>query len=164
MNQQSFNTAIPTSSDIKILGADPGKYGGIAVIDGRLNVLGAISMPKGINGRAIAKFTLKHKPDIAIIEKVGSRPKDGHMNSFTFGRNTGKLIGVVEVFVNDMVEVHPNTWKSNLKLNRSGKEGSVKLANMIFNRSFRIENEGIAEALLIAYWGLLTQTGPTMVN
>jgi len=154
--QKTFTSSL---ADKKILGADPGKAGALAVIDGRLNVYGLRAMPNNCNGRDILKFAMKHNPDLICVEKVGSRPKDGHMNSFQFGKNTGKLIGALECCNKPVTEVHPATWKANLKLSKSGKQGSVRLANYIFPGIKLIypKDEGLAEALLIAYWLLIQQ-------
>ncbi|MBT7350097.1 crossover junction endodeoxyribonuclease [candidate division WWE3 bacterium] len=89
------------------------------------------------------------------IEDVHSMPKQGVASSFKFGRGFGILIGICAALKIDIKFVPPQTWKKKMNLIKTTKVQSVELANKLYNLDISVADDGKAEALLIAHYGLL---------
>ena len=148
---------------MKVLAADPGKKGAIALINGP-ELLHVFDMPvvELKKGSKVCCHTLNHKlaelfyehgpVDLGVIEVVHSTPQMGVSSSFDFGRS----FGVVEMaFIARGVRmeyVQPAAWKKALGLG-ADKNSSLALARAKWPSSdaFTLQkHEGRAEACLIA--------------
>ena len=153
-----------------IMGIDPGKKGGIAVIDENCKCLGAIEMPLIKNGEnkgeidssfiytLISQYKVKNEI-ICYIEKAYILHNQGLKSNLTYGMGYGELKGVIKASKIKYTEVHPTTWKSKLSLLKKGKVGACEMSKMIFPDESVVTSrgrlmDGKAEALLIAYYGL----------
>lgn len=148
------------------LGIDPGLSGGIAVFDGgELTHLydmptRAVRVKKGrktVNRRRVHErnfndIIIRHKPTLAVIEKVQGRHGDGPVGAFTFGFATGVLHGVLIANGCDVVEVTPACWKSAADLD-ADKDKSRQMAINLFPdkaQEFRLKkHDGRAEAAIL---------------
>jgi len=122
---------------------------------------GGIRMPlllhgkrKLVNPRVLSDFvgSSHHKISAVVIEAVASRPGQGVVSVFSFGRATG----AIECWAMSMgVPVHwvtPAKWKGHFQLSKD-KRASLDRARLEFGESDRwtvLANDGIAEAGLIA--------------
>jgi len=92
----------------------------------------------------------------AFIEKVGARPQDGGSSAFKFGSTYGAQRMLVVVHGVPVTDVTPTVWKSAMGLN-SDKNKSLALARQFFptysNLFGRKNDDGVAEAALLAYYG-----------
>jgi len=98
------------------LGIDPGKNGGIAIIDNEVRYQ---KMPSteldiwsAIAGLAVAKGWRRRVH--AVIEKVHSMPGEGHRGAFTFGTGYGGLRMALTGVGVPFSEVTPRTWQKEL--------------------------------------------------
>lgn len=140
------------------IGIDPGKSGGIAMIDTQENYQvaqefsedGLISVCEEIR---IKGRTMKV---MCCLEKVGAMPKQGVVSMFNFGQSFGYIKGVLESFRIPYQEITPQKWKKEFGLN-SKKAASVEVCRKLFpdvsllaTPKCKKPHDGMAEALLMA--------------
>ena len=146
----------------KILGIDPGKKGGLAILTDR-DKLSVAAMPvkKLPNGKVevdalrIYVALRKHIINFAAIEQVHAMPGQGVVSMFSFGQNYGTLLGVLDCLGIKTLRIEPSVWKSGLGLARD-KEASLEMARKLFPKNgLDFSNpmcDGVAEAALIAHF------------
>lgn len=139
------------------LGIDPGKKGGVAVIEND-RILLCLPLTKSNFFEAVDLCQVPGEM-IACLEKVHAMPKQGSVSMFTFGEGYGWLKGVMDAEQIRYQEVPPQTWKKEFSLN-SDKQKSIEVAKQLHpevslflpgSRSRHAkEQDGMAEALLMA--------------
>lgn len=149
----------------RYLGIDPGLGGGLALIETKEG-----APPAFIAGTRVP--TVRHKAknmidargllvwitqqgqiDQAVIEQVGSRPGQGVVSAFTFGRATGAVEALASIMADTVVWVTPAVWKRDLGLGTE-KRDSLDLCKLRFGAAFTftaLSDDGVAEAALLAY-------------
>lgn len=147
-----------------ILGIDPGLSGALALygVDGSLEI---VDMPtlqlktkRVIDEYALARIIDDWSSRIREVwlEQVGSRPGEGHVGAFNFGRGYGVLRGICAANFLTIIDVTPATWKGAMKV-RGDKDESRQRASALFPRHAgqwsRKRDDGRAEAALIALHG-----------
>lgn len=158
----------------KILGIDPGKSGGLSVIDEQFNFIACMPMPvasiekiERVDPRPIFDFIKLHKPDLAIVELVGSRPCEGVKSVFSFGDSYGVVRSLAEALCADVRYITPQKWKSFQGLIGLSKEQIAEIAYEVFRveeiygkpykRKGQIKRktrDGISDSLMIAKYGV----------
>lgn len=142
---------------MSVIGVDPGQRGGVAAICGDSDEV--IAMPDAIG---FVLFLKKHDPSHVYIEKAHAMPKQGVTSMFTYGKSVGKLIGVIEAMQIPYTEVTPQAWKKAALagMDKSDKKSSVTRAKQLYphlslraSTACRTDSDGMAEALLIAWFG-----------
>jgi len=140
-----------------LLGIDPGISGGIAFLDHNGSIL-ATDIPV-VGGEVDVDTLARHirtmAPDVAIIERASSMPKQGVSSTFKFGVAYGALRAVVAVCEIPTHIVSPAVWKKHFRLD-SDKEKSRALAIRFWpgiGFFARKKDHGRAEAALIAKYG-----------
>ena len=142
-----------------ILAIDPGLTGALAFYwpehPTRVSVHDMPVVDGKVDGALVARLVEQLRPDIAIIEQVGVRPKEGPVGAFGFGRSFGVVIGVVQALRVPHRLVTPAMWKRRLGLD-SDKEKSRARALATFievsEHFSRKRDEGRAEAALLAVY------------
>jgi hypothetical protein len=151
-----------------LIGCDPGRTGGIAVLDHLGRLVDGIRMPVLTHGRReivdiklVDQFVrenagvLRGQQHPVVIEQVSSRPGQGVASTFNFGRHTGAVEGWAVSRGGPVNWVTPQKWKKYFSLS-SDKAASLDRARLEFGASslWTVKaNDGIAEAALIAlYW------------
>lgn len=163
-----------------IIGIDPGANGGIAVLDYDGKCKLATVMPDS-REEIVSIFRKYIKKDTSVyLEKVHAMPKQGVTSMFNFGESFGFLQGVIQSIgiqkgFNGLFLVTPQTWKNYVfgsipKIaGESGQDRKKRLKYMsieeakalfpdvslfpVRKKVGKVESDGIAEALLIAYYG-----------
>lgn len=151
-----------------IMGVDPGLTGAIAFYNYHEQRLDSVyDMPvfvpsKGkkseIDTYRLAEIVdLKARfTELAVIEEVSARPKQGAVGIFRFGYVTGLVTGVVAANYLPCYRVPPAVWKSVLNLTKDKKD-SLNLAAKVFGDKAplfsRTKDDGRAEAALLAQFG-----------
>jgi len=148
---------------VKVLGADPGKKGAIALIDGA-QLLAVFDMPvvalkKGtkvcchsLNDQLAALFYEPGPIDLAVLETVHATSQMGVTSAFDFGRSSGVVEMALVARGVRLEQVQPAAWKKALGLD-ADKNSSLALARAKWPGSdaFTLQkHEGRAEAALIA--------------
>jgi len=156
-----------------IISVDPGLDGAIALtIDGQLSTIEDMpTLSVRVGGRdrrrvdvftiqgllaALVKQYVEPMDDLYfIVEEVGTRPKEGPVGAFSFGRGFGILEGVAVGMGFPLRYVQPAAWSRALKLKR-GKDANRQRAMEIFptfRAEFaRVKDDGRADAALIGHW------------
>lgn len=149
------------------IGIDPGKTGGIAVIE-QLPTYNELMYLERFDRKKIAIIMNRIKPykEVAIvIERAQAMSKQGRaqgvVSMFNYGLVTGFWYGVFEsIFPNaSLIEVPPQKWQykyfSRIGESKTTKELSVAKANELYpDAKIRKQDHGLADALLLADFGL----------
>lgn len=165
---------------MRILGIDPGVYGAIALLDGAaLTVLDVPSVKATRSRSAVDRYELARmidalassgRIDHAFIEGVSSRPTDGHVGAFMFGRAYEALCMAVAAHFIPITEPTPAKWRNGLGIPRAEKPGDktfvVARADTLFPthaHQWRAKcHADRAEAALIAEYGRRVLAGATL--
>lgn len=91
------------------IGVDPGAKGYVVVYN-------AISKQFGkypLSGELLVDFLTTYATfdAICVIEKVHAMPGQGRSSCFTFGYNTGRVVGIIEALGIPYTMVTPQTWQ-----------------------------------------------------
>jgi crossover junction endodeoxyribonuclease RuvC len=154
-----------------IIGIDPGKNGGLAVIE-RLSkesfdVVDVLQMPIGgdeIDFEAVANWVWEHdarsESCVGIMEKVGAMPGNGVTGMFKFGKSVGGIIGVFAALMVPLRQVTPMAWKkivlAGMDWKNNGKGVAIDYVRMaypevcIIPKGCRKPHSGIVDAICIA--------------
>lgn len=149
-----------------ILGIDPGLTGALALLDPIARTLEITDVPtitarsgkRSIDEHALAAIIRDWAPRIADvwIEQVGTRPGEGHVGAFSFGRSVGALRGVCAGLLLPIWEVTPQTWKRTLTVT-ADKDHARTRATEVFPADAALWSRKMdhnrAEAALIALYG-----------
>lgn len=153
-----------------ILGIDPGKTGGLALVwvndvTGELKLHDGCRMPTiSVRGKDMVNAshvndwvfnsTIRHALGRVIIEQVSAMPKQGVTSAFSFGRSTGAIEAVAMILCPRVEWVTPAIWKKAMGLS-SDKQASLDAARLAFGNEFtwtKKVDDGIAEAALMVKW------------
>ena len=138
------------------IGVDPGKNGGIAIIDSD----GAIAFPFSEERLLIELDGIAQEYEcICYLEHVHAMPKQGVSSTFNFGMNFGFIQGVLKAYEIPYELVTPQKWKKEFSCT-SDKNTSIEVCKRLFpnvnlkaTERCRKDHDGLAEALLIAEYG-----------
>lgn len=140
------------------VGIDPGKKGGIAVIDIKDDFVSSVPYDNKELIDLCREISFSGKTDhiVCCLEKVGAMPKQGVVSMFTFGQGVGYIKGVLESFRIPYQEISPQKWKKEFGLN-SDKSASAEVCGKLFPETCllstpkcRKPHDGMSEALLMA--------------
>lgn len=109
---------------IGIIGIDPGAHGGMSFVSLDGAERKAYSFAK-MNYHDIVNLLIEYDLTYdlsAYIEEVHAMPKDGKVQSFSFGKNYGILLGLLTALKIPRIDVLPAKWQSYLKLRVRGLE------------------------------------------
>jgi crossover junction endodeoxyribonuclease RuvC len=153
---------------LRVLGADPGLAGGLAVVEvtafGAPALIDAFDIPTAGSGAkarvdviAIANFIKQHKPTLAVIERAGAMPRQGVASGFKYGRAVGAIEAAMTLSMIPVEIVEPSVWKRFWKLPGKDKEAARQKALQLFPGAHallaRKKDHGRGEAALIALYG-----------
>ena len=138
------------------IGVDPGKNGGIAIIDSD----GVIAFPFSEERLLIELDGIAQEYEcICYLEHVHAMPKQGVSSTFNFGMNFGFIQGVLKAYAIPYELVTPQKWKKEFSCT-SDKNTSIEVCKRLFpgvnlkaTERCRKDHDGMAEALLIAEYG-----------
>lgn len=136
---------------MNIMGIDPGKSGGIAVLGGESPV--ALKMPDTVGDLVDALRSLVVSGvRMAYVERVGVTPQMGVVSAGTFMRGVGNIEAACQALGIRLEWIAPGKWQRELGcLTRGDKNVSKRKAQELFP-TLRITH-AIADALLIAEYG-----------
>lgn len=154
---------------MRVMGVDPGKAGGLALIDTELFTVAVCDMPVEAATKSrdlasptgLAQAVHACAPDYLFLEEVGSQPGEGAVGAFSFGRGFGRIEGVAAGALVPVWLVRPQEWKRQLQV-PADKGRSVTRAKQLlpsaspaFHGPRGGTKDGRAEAALIAFYGCL---------
>jgi crossover junction endodeoxyribonuclease RuvC len=157
----------------RILGIDIGARGAVAVVTRAGELIDVSDMPclndgpagrRAVNAALLAETIARAHASKAFVELVGSRPGEGAVGAFAFGRSRGVVEGVLGALSVPLALIAPAAWKRTARLpaGRSGAKDAARSAAIarwpgkaaLFAR---VKDDGRAEAALIAVAGLLRE-------
>lgn len=153
-----------------ILGVDPGLDGALAFLSGgvlKIHDMPALTLGKKrtLDEVEIVRIIDAAGPiEAAFLEQVATRPGEGAVGAFSFGRGYGFLRGVLRANFIPITDVTPSKWKRAFGIPPgSGKDTSRHIAKCLFQRDAglfaRVKDDGRAEAGLIALYGARSLAG-----
>jgi crossover junction endodeoxyribonuclease RuvC len=152
-----------------IIGIDPGKSGGISVIQGehvQLYVM-PLTADGNISGKRIAEIIGAFQPNYIFVEKVHAMPGQGVTSMFTFGEGYGRILGALEALGESYELIAPQTWKK-VVLKDTAKDKTAAIAfcersypnvSLLATDKCKKAHDGKADALCIAHYGLIKYGG-----
>ena len=155
----------------RIVGIDIGVNGAIAVLtpDGGLVQIHDMPTlndgPKGrraVNGPLLAEIISRSNADHAFVELVGSRPGEGAVGAFAFGRSRGVVEGVCAALGVPVTLIAPPSWKRAVGLPPGAERAKDASRSESIRRwpthaalFARVKDDGRSDACLIGVAGLL---------
>jgi hypothetical protein len=153
-----------------ILGIDPGLTGGVAL----LRADGGLEFAEGMPVRQAAVATVDvdqlrawmqqriapWTDAFAYVERAQAMPQQGVSSAFNYGLLFGSVLTALASLGIGYELVAPAKWKRDVGLNRD-KRQSIALALQYYPQlaPLRAKDDGIAESVLLARWGLTHATG-----
>lgn len=160
-----------------IISCDPGTTGAVVCIH-KGRCVSALPTPivkgtKKLDSKKLLDFLSDCQQEYgvydAVIELVHSMPRDGKPQIMSFGRITGAVEALINLFLDEpAVEVVSRVWKKEMGLSGQPKEAAIELALKtdphIFTKIYnptkstinKNEKSGIADAYLIGLYYLST--------
>lgn len=145
-----------------IISVDPGLKGALVAIT-EDDTIAYTTMPvsgKEIDLPTVAQWIKTMNPQLVVIEKVGSMPKQGLASTFKFGKGYGAIQGICAALNVPIELVTPQRWKKTV-LAGTKKDKSAAIAYC--RRAFpeidlvqprcRTPHDGVADALCILQFG-----------
>ena len=153
---------------VRIAAVDPGLDGALACLEtdqgGTVTTLVVNEMPtimlpgrRIVDGAALANWFTVYDPDICIVEQVSSRPGQGVVSVFSFGRALGTVEGVLHALAVPLERVTPQVWQRatgalGLKDPRGRACELLPRARVSLAEKTKKQGIGCADALLMAFW------------
>ncbi|MGD0187799.1 MAG: hypothetical protein ABSC25_21485 [Roseiarcus sp.] len=169
-----MTTALLSSTAIRlVLGIDIGVVGALALLDASGELREVFDMPcladgpagrRNVNAALLAEIVAKSHATRAFVEFVSSRPGEGAVGAFSFGRSRGVVEGVMAALGLPVAFLTAPTWKRAVGI-APGKQGAKDAARSEAIRRWpshaslfsRVRDDGRAESALIAVAGLLRE-------
>ena len=149
------------------VGIDPGKSGGIVIINSVTNECSMHKCPSTTHEMASLLITAKNSsfiegiPINIAIEKVHAFPTDARSSAFKFGMNYGMWLGIIGSLNIPLIKVTPQMWMKSYaplpKIKQERKKKIKEIATEIFEDVYSNENRvtyAVSDAALIALWCL----------
>tara|TARA_R110002126_G_scaffold5787_2_gene30864 strand:+ start:1726 stop:2166 length:441 start_codon:yes stop_codon:yes gene_type:complete len=142
-----------------IAGIDVGMTGAIGLLheNGAAYVYDMPVINKEVNAAVLADIFREFRPDHAYIESVNSFGM-GKQSAFNFGAGFGAIKAVLATLEIPYSLVSPAKWKKSFNLSRDKNESRAIATRLFPTLAFefaRKRDDGRAEALLIAKWGVM---------
>lgn len=143
-----------------ILGIDPGQSGGLALIDRYGVVQFAEAMPVARNAvatvdvREMARLLTDRHVEFAYVERAQAMPKQGVSSSFNYGVIFGSTLTALAWLGIGYELVQSAKWKRDLGLTSDKRQSLDRVRQIYPALTLKRKDDGIAEAILIARWGL----------
>ncbi len=152
-----------------ILGIDPGLNGALCFWTPELDMVEMFDMPvfavqRNGKGRGeVDRYQLGRivreraaRLHLAVIERVGSMPKQGIASAFTFGKVAGMCEMACAAAGVPILDVTPAVWKRAMRLTAdkdATRRSASNLAPQHAKHWSRRKDDGRAEAFLLAQYG-----------
>lgn len=141
------------------IGIDPGKHGGIAVLDENGAVIDVAKMPE--TPQDLLGFLSQYKENsVCTLERVGGMPGNGGSAMFNFGKGYGHLQMALIALEIPTEDITPNKWEKMYQLGSSGKFGKTEWKNKLKAKAQQLFPSlgkkitlATCDALLIAEYG-----------
>ncbi len=140
---------------MRFIGIDPGKNGGIGIIDGSLAVAHKLPETQKDTFDLFIDIGYYSGETYALLENVHSSPQMGVTSAYTFGRGVGFLEACMYATGWQWELVSPAKWQKALGCLSKGDKNITKTKASQLFPSIKV-NHSIADALLIAEYARRT--------
>lgn len=152
-----------------VIGIDPGVSGAVVLmgedgfyVDHQMMPTMQVGKRNCVNASALASIVRdwckQHVIKMVYLEAVGTRPGEGAVGAFSFGRGLGTIEGVVAALALPLTLVQPQSWKRSAMLIGQDKDAArtrcIQLYPQLDIFNTKIRGQAIADAILIARHGL----------
>lgn len=136
------------------IGIDPGKTGGIAVIDSSGEKMFSQPFTSWID---VKKIIANYGSESTVcLEQVSSMPRQGVKSTFTFGMNFGGWIAALEILNVPYILVPPGRWQKAILGSFPKGESKARALSYVQRRypavEFRKKDSGVVDALCLALY------------
>jgi crossover junction endodeoxyribonuclease RuvC len=154
--------------DAFVAGIDPGKTGGVVLLDRQGQVIDKTPMPDSFE---LSKYLADWRPHHVFLEKAQSMPGQGVTSVFNYADHFGQLQGILIALKLRFQLVSPRIWQktvlTGVPIGYQPKQRAAIAAKRLFpglsllasSRSTK-PHEGMVDALLIALYGYRTLSEP----
>lgn len=142
-----------------VVGIDPGKDGGIAVIN-NTDIIHTTKLPEGYERIQVIKdiiYKCTGERIVFVIEKVGAMPGQGVTSMFTFGYGYGHLMAILETLQQRIEVIMPAKWKKHFGIPgkksdiAESKKATITAVGRRYPKSTNLKyHSGIFDAILLA--------------
>jgi crossover junction endodeoxyribonuclease RuvC len=149
-----------------VIGIDPGLDGALAyACNEGTYVVDMPTVEVTVNGktrRRLDPYGVKRilidwgRVDLVVLEEATSRPGEGSVGAFAYGKGAGILEGLLVALERPYKLVRPQVWTKALGVGADKgvhREAAMRLFPELANRLSLKKHDGRADALLMAYWG-----------
>lgn len=143
-----------------VLGVDPGQSGGLALMDRAGKLQFAESMPvlrnavPTVDVRQLGHLLAGHHEVFAYVERAQAMPRQGVSSSFNYGVIFGSILTALADLGIGYELVSAAAWKRSLGLASDKRESIDRVRQLYPTFPVKRSEDGIAEAVLIARYGL----------
>jgi crossover junction endodeoxyribonuclease RuvC len=152
-----------------LAGIDPGATGAIAWLSDAGHLIEVLDLPtQKVRGRTVlmpavlAAMVEQRRPVHVYLERVATRPGEGHVGAFAFGRGFGQIEGVLAALGIAVTLVTPGEWKRSQRIpadKGAARERAAQLWPGLAGTFARFKDDGRAEAALIGLHGANLSNG-----
>ncbi len=154
-----------------VIGIDPGARGAVVLLtDAHASGFVLPTSTAGLDGRQLVvelmelTDALKHEPvplPLVIVERAQSFPGQGIASAFKYGRDYGKILGILDALGWPYETVPPAQWHRQI-VGGDPSEGKARAAAVVAARlpdlelrpgRCRVPHDGIVDAACLALWG-----------
>lgn len=145
-----------------VLGVDPGRHGGLAVLaSGHVLDCRPMLLAGGeIDPADMATYIQAFAPAVVCIERAQAMPKQGVVSMFNFGTGYGLIIGICAGLGIPCELVLATTWKRDVLAGTAkDKNAAIAYCRRVFpgvsllpSARSRVSHDGMADALCIAQY------------
>jgi crossover junction endodeoxyribonuclease RuvC len=151
----------PTPS-MNLIALDPGLSGAIAILhNGTITARPLPIAGKALDLGALTAIIRDAPPELAIVEKVHSMPRQGVSSTFKFGQGYGALLGITAAMGIPTELVTPQRWKGAILTGTcKDKDAAIAYCRRAFPQVELIQpgcrkpHDGVADALCLLQFGL----------
>ncbi|MFM2150283.1 MAG: crossover junction endodeoxyribonuclease RuvC [Pseudomonadota bacterium] len=148
-----------------LVGIDPGASGAVAWLSDNGHLIEARDLPVTKVGSRTQLMPavlagwlmqLDRRPIHAFLERVATRPGEGAVGAFSFGRGYGQIEGVLAALGIPVTLVTPQSWKRSLGVPADKSAARARAAQLwpgLAGTFARVKDDGRAEASLIGLYG-----------
>lgn len=117
------------------IGLDLGTNGGVVVLDNQGLVVDVWKNPDNVQEWILRFEKYKDSNCFCVTERVHSQPHHGGKANFTFGKNVGISLTILEVCKIPFQEVSPAVWMKGFMMKKEKGESGTSWKNRLKNKA-----------------------------
>lgn len=139
------------------IGIDPGKTGGIAVVDENGEIIDCSLFSKWLDMSVLLQSGYNSgKSSLVLLEEVHAMPGQGVSSMFNFGANYGGWVSLLEATQIPYVSVRPQKWQKYILGTFPKGESKIRAYEYVTKRypklNLKKKDSGIVDAICMALY------------